>query len=55
MEYNNIECKNIYPNLPTAPAEQDQLSLQNQAHVYRLQKISEIQKEIEREREKELR
>ena len=44
----NALNKNIYPVLPTAPPD----GSLHEGHVYRLQKISEIQKEIENEREK---
>ena len=42
---------NIYPVLPTAPTDEGH-SPSTSGHVYRLQKISEIQKEIENERER---
>jgi hypothetical protein len=46
MEYKELNLSNLYPQLPTAPA------IETSAHAYRLQKICEIQKEIERERDK---
>ena len=47
MEYE----KNLYPTLPTAP-EEDVIIVDGTAHSYRLQKISEIQNNIEKERDK---
>ena len=44
MEYNYDAKSKIYPILPTAPSDE--------GHNYRLQKISEIQKEIENEKKK---
>lgn len=65
MEYNELEHKQppvdniytpIYPSLnkqsdPTAPTGEVHI-VKGSAHSYRLQKISEIQKEIEQERDK---
>ena len=45
MEYKETVINKVYPTLPSAP---------ESAHVYRLQKISEIQREIERERDKRM-
>ena len=42
--------QNIYPVLPSAPTEDNSTSASG--HVYRLQKISQLQKEIENERER---
>jgi hypothetical protein len=47
MEYE----KNLYPTLPTAP-EGEVIIVDGTAHSYRLQKISEIQNSIEKERDK---
>ena len=47
----NSKSTNIYPVLPSAPPDEGR-SPATSGHVYRLQKISEIQKEIENERER---
>ena len=64
MEYNlNINEKNLYPALPSAPTENNNTDHMAEGyiaeghiagHAYRLQKISEIQKEIESEKEKRM-
>ena len=46
MEYNYDAKSKIYPVLPTAPSDD--------GHNYRLQKISEIQKEIKNEKKKRM-
>ena len=46
MEYNCNAKSEIYPVLPSAPSDE--------GHNYRLQKISEIQKEIENEKKKRM-
>ena len=55
MEYKESDYKtcvsSIYPALPTAPEGEVHI-VERSAHSYRLQKISEIQKEIEHERDK---
>ena len=45
MEYN---MQTLYPTLPSAPSGE----VEGKAHSYRLQKISEIQKTLEEERDK---
>ena len=67
MEYNrnsnsnsnsNINEKNLYPALPSAPTENNNEGYIAEGHIaghaYRLQKIGEIQKEIESEKEKRM-
>ena len=64
MEFNsNINEKNLYPALPSTPTENNNIDHIAEGHIaedhiaghaYRLQKISEIQKEIESEKEKRM-
>lgn len=53
MEYKeSLNCvPSIYPTLPSAPEGEVHI-VERSAHSYRLQKISDIQKEIEQERDK---
>ena len=54
----NINEKNLYPPLPSAPTENNNEGHIAEGHIaghtYRLQKISDIQKEIESEKEKRM-
>ena len=54
MEFNRNINEKLYPVLPNAPLDEDHNEGHNAGHDYRLQKISEIQKEIGSEREKRM-
>jgi hypothetical protein len=53
MEFKDCCSNKLYPDLPSASAPVGEVHIvEGSAHSYRLQKISEIQQELEREREK---
>ena len=53
MEYKQSEVQSLYPQLPKVEEDlQPSAPAQSQAHIYRLQKIGEIQKELEAEKDK---
>ena len=51
MEYKEVQTNNLYPSIPSAPEGEIHI-VEGTAHTYRLQKIGEVQKELDREREK---